>query len=299
MYDITILTEAKFVAPSELDDFTQNALDEDQFLKTALEKRGLKVHRTNWDHPTFDWSTTKMIICRSTWDYSDRVGAFSKWLKKVAQQTKIINTLDLMLWNMDKHYLQELIDAGINVAPSLFLEVGEKRSLATILDTTNWKEAIIKPVVAAGARHTYRINKSTVSEVESTFNELIEKEAFILQEFQYRILFKGELSFMMFDGKYSHAVLKKAKQGDFRVQDDWGGTVYEYNPTEKEVNFAETVMQYFDPSPVYARVDVFWDNNNQLCLAEIEMIEPELWFRNYPKAADLLAKVIEQKLKEI
>ena len=29
----------------------------------------------------------------------------------------------------------------------------------------------------------------------------------------------------MINGQFTHAVLKKAKPGDFRVQDDFGGTV--------------------------------------------------------------------------
>ena len=45
----------------------------------------------------------------------------------------------------------------------------------------------------------------------------------MLQEYQNKITTKGEVAFMIFGGKYSHAVLKKAKPGDFRVQDDFGG----------------------------------------------------------------------------
>lgn len=299
MYDITILTEAKFIAPTTIDWIAKNVLEEENLLKVALEKRDLNVHRINWDHPTFDWSSTKMILCRTTWDYSDRVAEFRDWLKKVAKETEIVNGLELLLWNMDKHYLQELIDAGINIAPSLFLEIGEERSLQEVITSKRWKDVILKPVIAAGARNTFRINQSNIAEIETIFKALIKKESFVLQEFQYRILYKGEISFMLFGGAFSHAVLKKAKEGDFRVQQDWGGTVYDYNPTEKEIEFSEKVIRYFDQVPTYARVDVFWDNNNELCLAEIELIEPELWFRNYPKGADLLAEVIEQKIKRI
>jgi hypothetical protein len=34
------------------------------------------------------------------------------------------------------------------------------------------------------------------------------------------------------------------------------------------------------------------DNNDKPSLSELELIEPELWFRNYPKAAELLAEEI-------
>ena len=37
-----------------------------------------------------------------------------------------------------------------------------------------------------------------------------------------------------------------------------------------------------------------YDNNNELSLSELELIEPELWFRNYPEAAKNLAEEISK-----
>ena len=47
---------------------------------------------------------------------------------------------------------------------------------------------------------------------------------------------------MLFEGKYSHAVIKKAKAGDYRVQDDFGGSVQEYIASAAEKDFAEKVV---------------------------------------------------------
>jgi hypothetical protein len=41
-------------------------------------------------------------------------------------------------------------------------------------------------------------------------------------------------------------------------------------------------------------MDIVYDNNNKPSLSELELIEPELWFRNYPKAVELLAIEIEK-----
>jgi hypothetical protein len=49
--------------------------------------------------------------------------------------------------------------------------------------------------------------------------------------------------------------------------------------------------------PLYARVDVFLDNQNKLALAELELIAPELWFRYRPDAANELAQGIQQLIK--
>jgi len=74
------------------------------------------------------------------------------------------------------------------------------------------------------------------------------------------------------------------------VQDDYGGTIHLYAPSPEEIAFAEKAVKACSPVPLYARVDVIWDNNNELAIIELELIEPELWFRKNDKAADLLAE---------
>jgi len=105
---------------------------------------------------------------------------------------------------------------------------------------------------------------------------------------------KGEYSFVVINGKYTHAVLKVAKPGDFRVQDDFGGTVHNHEATNEEIAFAENAVKACVEKPMYARVDVIFDNNNKLAISEIELIEPELWFRNHNDAATLLAREIKK-----
>ena len=101
----------------------------------------------------------------------------------------------------------------------------------------------------------------------------------------------------MIDGKYTHAVRKIAKKGDFRVQDDHGGKVEKYNANKNEIQFAIKCLENCPEAPLYARVDIIYDNNGQISLGELELIEPELWFRNNPKSAKLLASKIYEDLK--
>ena len=101
---------------------------------------------------------------------------------------------------------------------------------------------------------------------------------------------------MIFDGKFSHAILKKAKEGDFRVQDDFGGTVHDYSPSKEEVEFALKVIKACKSAPLYGRVDIVWDQEKNIYLSELEIIEPELWIRNHPKSAESIAEAISNKL---
>ncbi|MDP4797547.1 MAG: hypothetical protein NWR50_01665 [Crocinitomicaceae bacterium] len=294
MLDITILTDKRFVDPKEITPYIQNVLDEDNALLVALEQKGLKVIRTNWDNPHFDWSSTKYIIFRTTWDYFDRFDEFSIWLEKVNKLTTLINPKSLIYWNIDKHYLQDLEKLGVRIPPTLFIEQKDNRSLEEIIASSTWEEFILKPAISGAARHTYKISRDEITNYESQFSELIANESMLIQEYQKQITTKGEIAFMVFGGKFSHAILKKAKSGDFRVQDDFGGTVESYKPNSDEILFAESIVNKLSPIPVYARVDVIWDNNDDLCIGEIELIEPELWFRMDPNAALKCAKAIKE-----
>ena len=117
----------------------------------------------------------------------------------------------------------------------------------------------------------------------------------IIQPFQHHIISRGELSIIMIGGKFSHAVIKRAKKGDFRVQDDFGGSVAIYNPTKKEIDFSKEIIKKLSFLPTYARVDIVLDNKGFLALSELELIEPESWFRLEKSAAQKLAKEIKKK----
>jgi glutathione synthase/RimK-type ligase-like ATP-grasp enzyme len=295
--DITILTDSRYVAPAKTDPYIQNILKEEELVRRALEERGLVVDRINWDHPGYDWNNTRYILFRSTWDYFERFPEFRTWLEKVRHATAMINPYSLISWNLDKHYLGDLQEHGIPVPPTRFIERGDDRPLMHFIGETGWQEVILKPVVSGAARHTYRFPKEEVSDIQSVYAELIRHEAMMVQEFQHQVLTRGEVAFMLFGGKFTHAILKRAKQGDFRVQDDFGGTVARYEPSGDEIAFAENVVAMCDPMPLYARVDAIWDQNDQLAVSELELIEPELWFRFHPVAAASLADAILNHLE--
>ncbi|MDT0557482.1 hypothetical protein RM697_02405 [Ichthyenterobacterium sp. W332] len=296
MYDVVILTDRKHAYPNDIDGYVKNVIVEDALLQNALGKIGLKTLRLSWDDEHFDWSSTRSVLFRTTWDYFDRFDEFSSWLNTVSKQTRLINSEAIIRWNIDKHYLKDLSNNGVHIAETYFIEKGSLKSLKQIHEELNWAETVLKPCVSGGGWHTYRLNSETIPQHEAIFEKLIAQQSMILQPFQHNIVSKGEVSFMVFNGQFTHAVLKKAKQGDFRVQDDFGGTVHNYIASEEEVKFAENTVNACKEMPLYARVDAFIDNSGKLALAELELIEPELWFRNHPKAAEILAEGIKEAL---
>lgn len=290
---VTILTDRRYVEPAkDGSNNTRNIINEDRLVRQALERKGLKVQRISWDDPRFDWSGTDFILFRSTWDYFDRFPEFSVWLEEVKSRTRMLNPYEIIRWNLDKHYLADLAEAGIPIPPTLIIEKGDQGSLEKWTEQAGWKKIILKPVVSGAARHTYRFSSGKSGPYEETFRKLIAGESMMIQEFQESVPVKGEFAFMVFGGKFTHAIVKKAKKGDFRVQDDFGGTVHHYKASGPETEFAEQVVDRCGFNPVYARVDAIRDNMGRTVVSELELIEPELWFRFHPEAADRLAEAI-------
>jgi len=297
IYDVIILTDNRYVNDST-DPYKHTVFHEDDLVKQALIKLGLKAHRLSWDDPDFNWADTKSILFRTTWDYFDRFDEFSTWLEHVSKVTKLINSKDIIYWNIDKHYLKDLHNNGIRIAETHFIEPKTKTTLKTLHKQLGWTDTVLKPCISGAARHTYKLNTENLDQHETIFQELIAKESMMLSPFQHHIVDKGEVSMMVFNGEFTHAILKVAKEGDFRVQDDYGGTVHEYQASKEEIAFAEQVVKACKEQPLYARVDIFTNNNDELAVLELELIEPELWFRYYPEAANVLAKAIKKQLHD-
>lgn len=295
--DVVVLTDSRYIAPTERNIYINNVLQEDQLVVDALNDLGINTIRLAWDNPDFDWSTTTYIIFRTTWDYYERYPEFSTWLETVSKKTTLLNSSNTITWNIDKHYLADLEAKNIAIVPTHFIEIGETNSLQTICDSLPWEHMVLKPCISAGAHHTYKIQPNTIVEHEAIFKTLIAEEAMMIQPFLENIVTEGEVSMMVIDGTFTHAILKKAKAGDFRVQDDFGGSVHQYNPTQEEIDFAEDVVKACEELPIYARVDIVKDNNNTWVVSELELIEPELWFRHYPKAATVLAKAVQKRMR--
>ena len=296
MTDITLLTCRAYYKPDNVTPYIQNILLEQELLKSAFEAQGLKVDITYWDNPTYEWQETKSVLFRTIWDYFERFNEFWEWLEQVKTKTRLINSYELIKWNIDKHYLKDLSSWGIKTVPTYFADKGCNMKLHEIAKRNQWKDLVIKPAISASAFKTYKILANEIQVNEKLFNSLVQERNMLVQPYFETITQLGEASLMVFDGKFTHAILKKAQPGDFRVQDDYGGTVHNYIPTKAEINFAEKVFETCNTKPVYGRVDIVWDNDKNFYLSELEIIEPELWIRNYPKCAERIAEAVDKIL---
>lgn len=316
---VWVLTEARYAFPSSeapsLPPYVQNVLNEDFALVEALRACGVEADRKVWSDPSVDWGAADALVFRTTWDYFDRWEAFQGWLHDVEKVTTLINPAACLHWNLDKHYLLDLQNAGVPVAPSVIHRRHESLSWDEASQGFASDDLVIKPTVSGAAKDTYRVTRRRNAwqlapghpdPIDVLWTSLLQCQDMMMQPFLPSVVADGELSLMWLGGTVTHAVKKQAKPGDFRVQDDHGGTVVPHDMTLEERAFAERAMdatvnvmaQRNMGEPLYARVDMVRDLNGAWALSELEMVEPELWFRMCPDAAGVLARVIAEHLTQ-
>tara|TARA_X000000950_G_scaffold48924_1_gene57072 strand:- start:428 stop:1339 length:912 start_codon:yes stop_codon:yes gene_type:complete len=298
-FDVVLLTDSRYVNPKKIDPYIQNVLKEDRLVMDGLEKLNLRTIKKDWNDTNFNWSSTKSAIFRSTWDYFDQFSNFRNWLELVKEQCYLINPYEQINWNLDKHYLLDLQKLDLPIVESVFVSKKTQLNLETISKSKNWKDIVIKPTISGAARHTYHLKNDEIKKFQDKWLSLTNNEDFMVQEFQKNILSTGEIAVMLFGGEYSHSVLKKAKKGDFRVQDDFGGSVEKINPSLEIIELAEKTVKSLKTIPLYARVDIIFDNGSNPVISELELIEPELWFRFKEESAYKLAEIVKDFLNKL
>ena len=77
--------------------------------------------------------------------------------------------------------------------------------------------------------------------------------------------------------------------GDYRVQDDWGATDEAYLPNAAERQLIDTTLVALPQDLLYARIDWLLADDGTPWINEVELVEPSLFFRHGPGAAEALA----------
>lgn len=289
---VALVNDHRWIDPPNPGAYAGNILEEDRILAEAFRAVGCDVSRVDWADPHVDWRRFDAAVIRQTWDYFDRLDEFLAWLDRVESLTMIVNPIEVIRWNCDKRYLVELAAAGVPTVPTIVIERQDRGpELTDLMDRDGFDEAVIKPAVSGAGRETYRIKRSEADRHEATWQRLVSAESMLLQPFMPAIVEHGEVSLIVIDNKVTHAVRKIAAAGEFRVQDDHGGTVHPHASSPLETAAARTALAAV-PGPVsYARVDLIETPDGPLVM-ELELIEPELFFRHEADAAARLADAV-------
>ncbi|KYQ90549.1 hypothetical protein DLAC_09174 [Tieghemostelium lacteum] len=294
--------------------------EDDQILINLASLKKIRFQFLVWDDESVDWSSEKfdVLIIRSLWDYVLKVDKFKKWIDYIQSLgIRVLNDLGAIRWNIDKNYLDEFQNinnylynnsskskkqtssstcssssslSNIKIIPTIFIRPNEKKSLLKSIEegkksgrfSGNQKEFVFKPCIGAGGYGTTKFHLDSHEEYKDSYMELLEKSDVLLQPFISTIHDQGETSFIFFNGKFSHSIIKRPSKNDFRVQEGYGGTVEKNpNPPLSEIQLAQSIMDRIiekHPRILYARIDMLRYHDGKLFLSECEIFEPTLYF---------------------
>jgi glutathione synthase/RimK-type ligase-like ATP-grasp enzyme len=241
----------------------------------VLERAGIAVEARPWTDPG-DLAGLDLVMPLVTWGYHFDPARWHALLDRLERDgVPIANPVPLLRWNSDKRYLAELGGRGIAVIPTRLVEALDETALAEARADFG-DTLVIKPPVSAAADGTHKLG------IADPIPEAAKGRTMMVQPFLPSVASEGEYSLMLFGGRFSHAIVKRPKSGDYRVQPHLGGTEQPCPPPDGAIELAQAALAAAPATALYARVDMVRDQTGQLAIIELELIEPALWLQHAP-----------------
>ena len=260
-----------------------------EILQEALRNRGFQAEWLAWDDPDAEPGRFEVCVLRSCWNYYKNPSEFLNWLDKTARLTRLLNPLEVVRWNMHKGYLRELGERGISIIPTTWVSKGSRPQFKNILEDNGWTDVVIKPAVSAGSFQTRRFRADEVEAGQLFIDELCTDRDMMIQRYMNSIENEGEQALVWIAKQWTHAVRKDPRFSDNEEQVSEALVI-----SSEEQAFAEKILAGIDADLLYARVDLIRDTDGELCLSELELIEPSLFLLQFPPALKLFVGAIAE-----
>ena len=261
--------------------------NDDLGLGEELKKMDILCEPTVWTEYTPQ--VDDHVLIRTPWDYTNHHKQFLQLIESLeSKNCRVINSASTLKWNLDKTYLLELQNLNFPVPLTEVVNGFEPDSHRKT--SGNW---VYKPAIGASGIDTF------LCESSSPPNDLhsLRGRKVLIQEFVPEILTSGEVSMMFFGGCFSHAVVKTPKSGEFRIQEEHGGTTKSFDPSRDLLKTALELVNRLPVKQSYCRLDLVITPKGPLVM-EVELIEPCMYFRSTNKSAlNLFCKTIVAALK--
>lgn len=255
---------------------------------------GWQVVLVNWRDQSLVWDDFDAVYICTPWDYLEDPALFLGVLETIDNSSALlVNDLKLVHWTLQKSYLKDLEERGADVVPSSWHQKFDAATVDTFFSSHEVDKLVIKPLIGANARDIFTLTNPLSDALCRKLEETFRNRPFFVQPFIANIQTEGEISLFFLGGTYSHAIVKTPKAGDFRVQEEHGADIKAFTAPDRLVNVATQVMGLVEPEPVYARIDFVRDDDGRYLLMELELIEPSLYLRTNPYAAERFAAAFD------
>ena len=253
-----------------------------------------EVTDIDWRVPLEELAMFDLAILGTPWDYTEAKDEFLDRLEALEAAGVIVaNPSEVVRWNADKLYLQDLAARGAPSIPTLWPEAPGPADIHAAFDYFGTDRVVVKRRVGAGA-----IGQDSFTRGDPAIDGWRMEQPAMIQPFLPAIQREGELSFIFVDGALSHALVKRAAPGDYRIQSLYGGIEVPLDPSPADRAAAQAVMAMlpFAAPPVYARVDMVRLESGTLAVIEAELIEPYLYPMQGPGFGKRLADAVLARL---
>ncbi len=255
-------------------------------LREGLDGRGT-VTDIDWRAPLDRLVQFDVAILGTPWDYTEAKDEFlARLVELEGAGIAVFNSSEVVRWNADKLYLQELAGRGAPTIPTLWPEAPGPDDIHAAFDHFGTDRVVIKRRIGAGAIGQARFARGAPA-IEAWRMD----QPAMIQPFLPAIQHEGELSFIFVSGELSHALIKRAAAGDYRIQSLYGGRELPLDPAPADRAAAEAIMALlpFAQPPLYARIDMIRLEDGTLAVIEAELIEPYLYPEQGPEFGRRLA----------
>ncbi len=239
------------------------------------------------------------LICPLVaWGYHNAFEAFRRTMDGLSRAgVTMLNPPGIVGWNADKRYLRDLAEAGVRIVPTVFADRLSDEIIARARGDFG-HAVVLKPVISAGAKNTLVFRGDRLADAPADGKAAPPDGAAMIQPFMPAIQTEGEWSLLFFGGRFSHAVLKTPKSGDFRSQPDYDANLRALPPPAEARELAEAALDYVGRAQLlYARADMVRDAQGRFCLMELELIEPDLYLTYDPEAMMRFKDAVEHALE--
>jgi glutathione synthase/RimK-type ligase-like ATP-grasp enzyme len=261
-------------------------------LRKGFAPEGLTIEHVRWAGPGIDWTRYGGVMVNCAWDYQDRHEDFLATLDRIAALgVPVFNSPGVVRWNIRKTYLRDFEARGVPIIPTLWPEHPAAADIREAFAAFGTEHVILKRQVGGGARAQVRYTRANMPAEGSIMDR-----PGMIQPFVSSIATEGEYSFLFVDGEFSHALVKRAKQGDYRIQEAYGGSSQRIDPTRQDEQQARAVLEALDAPQLYARVDMVRGADGRLLLMELEVIEPYLFPVDGPGIGAMVGKALRRRL---
>lgn len=265
-------------------------------LSKACAEVGITLESRIWDEP-FDPEGYSAFMIGTVWDYPPKQAAFLDTLDRLNAIAPVCNSPAVVRWNIEKRYLEQLAQAGAPSIPTLWRDHADAAAVRDAFDLFGCDRVVVKPLVGGGAWRQALVRKGDPMPPASD----LPPAACLIQPFLPSVPEEGEYSLVFFGGQFSHALNKRPKSGDYRVQSMFGATETVWTPGDEDLALARQVLDAAaaitgEPDLLYSRVDMVRGLEGGLAVMELEVIEPYLYPEQGPDMGAVFARALKARL---